>query len=224
MAIVGAGFTGLWTAYYLKRADPSLRVLVLEAEHAGFGASARNGGWLSGFFSGPARRVSAGGGPAGSYMALQRAMFDTVGEVGAVLDRHGIDAELASGGLLTVAIDGAQLTRLREGLAAARSVGIGERDLRELSAAELSERLHVEGALGASYSPHAARVHPAKLLDGLAGAAEALGVEIYEQTPVGAIAPHRAQTAHGDVDARWMVRASEGYTASLRGSAGCSCR
>ena len=55
VAIVGAGYTGLWTAYYLKRAQPSLRVVLLEAERAGFGASGRNGGWVSGFFSGPAR-------------------------------------------------------------------------------------------------------------------------------------------------------------------------
>ncbi len=216
VAIVGAGFTGLWTAYYVKRAEPSLRVIVLEAEHAGFGASARNGGWLSGFFSGPAR-VYERRRPAGSYLALQRAMFDTVGEVAAVLDRHGIDAELIMGGVLTAALDRAQLTRLREGLAAARALGIGERDLRELGAPELSERLRIDGALGASFSPHAARVHPAKLLVGLAGAAEALGVEIYEHTPVTAIAPHRADTARGSVEARWVVRAIEGYTASLRG-------
>jgi glycine/D-amino acid oxidase-like deaminating enzyme len=144
-------------------------------------------------------------------------MFDTVGEVAAVLDRHGIDAELIMGGVLTAALDRAQLTRLREGLAAARALGIGERDVRELGAPELSERLQIDGALGASFSPHAARVHPAKLLVGLAGAAEALGVEIYEHTPVTAIAPHRADTARGSVEARWVVRAIEGYTASLRG-------
>ena len=50
VAIVGAGFTGLWAAYYLKRADPTLRIVVLEAQVAGFGASGRNGGWVSGFF------------------------------------------------------------------------------------------------------------------------------------------------------------------------------
>src|SRR5437763_1434285 len=60
VAIVGAGFTGLWSAYYLKRAEPSLRVVVLEAERAGFGASGRNGGWLSGFFSGSARSYERG--------------------------------------------------------------------------------------------------------------------------------------------------------------------
>src|SRR3954453_22371900 len=82
VAIVGAGYTGLWTAYYLKRAKPSLRVVVLEAERAGFGASGRNGGWVSGFFSGPARVYERRGGRA-AYVALQREMFATVGEIGA---------------------------------------------------------------------------------------------------------------------------------------------
>jgi len=55
VAIVGAGYTGLWTAYYLLEEDPSLNVLVLEAEHVGFGASGRNGGWVSALYPvGPA--------------------------------------------------------------------------------------------------------------------------------------------------------------------------
>jgi glycine/D-amino acid oxidase-like deaminating enzyme len=97
VAIVGAGYTGLWTAYYLKRARPSLRIVVLEAERAGFGASGRNGGWVSGFFSGPARVYERRGGRAG-YVALQREMFATVREVGAVLERERIEAEFFAGG------------------------------------------------------------------------------------------------------------------------------
>src|SRR5690348_3422109 len=130
VAIVGAGYTGLWTAYYLAEADPALRVVVLEAETAGYGAAGRNGGWLSGFFSGPARAYERGR-PAGSYARLQREMFATVDEVAAVLARHRIDAELIKGGVLTVALDRAQLERLREGIAAAHDGGLGEHDLRE---------------------------------------------------------------------------------------------
>src|SRR5258707_13551240 len=77
VAIVGAGFTGLWTAYYLKRARPSLRVLVLEAEQAGFGASARNGGWVPGFFSGPPRPYPPAS-PAAPSEPIHRAMSATV--------------------------------------------------------------------------------------------------------------------------------------------------
>src|SRR5437588_971067 len=84
IAIVRAGYTGLWTAYYLTLAEPSLRVVLLEREHAGFGASGRNGGWVSGFFSGPAREYETRSGRA-AFRSLRQAMFDTVDEVGRVV-------------------------------------------------------------------------------------------------------------------------------------------
>jgi glycine/D-amino acid oxidase-like deaminating enzyme len=215
VAIVGAGFTGLWTAYYLARADPSLRIVVLESEIAGFGASGRNGGWVSGFFSGRPEiydRRRAGG-----FATLQRAMFETVEEVAAVVAHEQIEADLIRGGHLGVALDAAQLARLREAIALSRRHGVEEADLRELGSEELRGRLLVAGARGASFSPHVARVHPAKLLAGLAAAVERLGVRIHEATPVLEIAPGRAVTAQGDVSAEWIVRATEGYTAGLRG-------
>jgi glycine/D-amino acid oxidase-like deaminating enzyme len=234
VAIVGGGYTGLWSAYYLKRAQPSLRIVVLEAEMVGFGASGRNGGWVSGFFSGPARgyeprrgrprraRRSARAarrartGRAG-YAELQREMLATVDEVAARIAEHGIDADFVKGGLLRVALGDAQLAHLRGELAEARGHGLGEADLRELGPEELRARIAVAGAVGATFSPHVARVHPAKLLAGLAGVVESLGVEIYEATPVSEIRPHAALTPAGAVAARWVVRATEGYTASLHG-------
>jgi glycine/D-amino acid oxidase-like deaminating enzyme len=215
VAIVGAGYTGLWTAYYLKRAEPSLRIVVLEREFAGFGASGRNGGWVSGFFSGPARTFERQGG--NSYAALQRAMFATVEEIASVLAEERIEADYRKGGHLGVALGEAQQQRVRTEVHEAREIGLGPEDLRELSAEELNVRVHVAGAIGASFSPHVARVHPAKLLGGLAATVAGLGVEIYEQTPVSEIRPHEALTPAGAVRARWIVRATEGYTAGLKG-------
>lgn len=215
VAIVGAGFTGLWTAYYLKRARPSLRIVVLEREIAGFGASGRNGGWVSGFFSGAPRRYERGG--AGSYERLQRAMFDTVDELARVLEHERIEADFLKSGHLEVALGSAQRERQAEHIREMRRFGLGEQDLRELPADELTARVRVTGALGASFSPHVARVHPAKLVRGLALAVERLGVAIHEQTPVHEIRPHEALTPAGAVRARWIVRASEGYTAGLAG-------
>jgi glycine/D-amino acid oxidase-like deaminating enzyme len=212
VAIVGAGFTGLWTAYYLKRADPSLRVVLLEAGFAGFGASGRNGGWVAGFFSGSRRAYGAVG-----FAALQRAMFATVDEIARVLAEEGIEADFVKGGQLSVALGAAQRARLHEHLAADRASGLSEEDMAELSPAQLAERVRVAGASGASFSPHVARVHPAKLVRGLAAAVERLGVTIYEGTPVSEIRPHEALTPAGAVRARWVVRASEGYTPRLRG-------
>ncbi|MGD1057715.1 MAG: FAD-binding oxidoreductase [Solirubrobacteraceae bacterium] len=216
VAIVGAGYTGLWTAYYLKRARPSLHIVVLEREHAGFGASGRNGGWVSGFFSGPARVYERKGGRAG-YAALQQEMFDTVDEVGAFLVEHEIDADFVKGGHLALALGGAQAAHLHDELTSSRVHGLGTEDLCELTAAELQARIRVAGAHGATFSPHVARVHPAKLLTGLAATVERLGVKIYEMTPVSAICPREALTPAGSVQARWIVRATEGYTADLAG-------
>ncbi|MEA2313543.1 MAG: hypothetical protein QOI03_235 [Solirubrobacteraceae bacterium] len=216
VAIVGGGYTGLWAAYYLKRADPSLEIVVLEREFAGFGASGRNGGWVSGFFSGSPRVYERGGRREG-YAALQRAMLDTVDELARVLAEERIDADFIKGGQLGVALDGAQLARLRGQLRASRERGLGERDLYELGQQELAERVRIVGARGGTFSPHVARVHPAKLLGGLAGAVERLGVRIFEGTRVSEIRPHAALTRAGTVDARWVIRATEGYTASLRG-------
>lgn len=215
VAIVGAGYTGLWTAYYLKLADPTLRIVMLEAEVSGFGASGRNGGWVTGFFSGPTRAYRPGVGGEG-YLALQRAMFETVEEIGRVLEERAIDADFVKGGQLAVALNGAQLTRLREMVREGRELGLAETDLQELDSEQLERRVGIAGACGATFSPHAARVHPAKLLVGLAAAVESLGVVIHEGTPVSEIRPGEAVTPAGAVRARWVVRATEGYTASLR--------
>jgi glycine/D-amino acid oxidase-like deaminating enzyme len=211
VAIVGGGFTGLWAAYYLARADPSLRIVLLERELLGFGASGRNGGWISGFFSGPPRAYSGGA----SYAALQRAMFATVEEILGVVAEHGIDADVHKGGELAVAIGPAQERRLRAGIA---SAGLAPEDLRVLERGELEGRIRVAGAAAASFSPHVARCHPAKLLSGLARAVAALGVSIHEGTPVTAVARGTVATASGTVRAPWVIRATEGYTASLPGA------
>jgi len=216
VAIVGAGYTGLWSAYYLKRAAPQLQIAVLERDIAGFGASGRNGGWVTGFFAGAPRRYEQRGGR-DALLALQREMFATVEEVGSFMHDHGVQADHLSSGQLGVAIGRAQAARQRDLVRAARERGIGEQDLRSLSVAELGERLHVRGASAATFTPHVTRVHPAKLVRGLAGVVESLGVGIYEHTPVHSIAAHEALTPAGAVRARWVVRATEGYTASLKG-------
>jgi glycine/D-amino acid oxidase-like deaminating enzyme len=228
VAIVGAGYTGLWTAYYLKQARPSLRVVVLEAERVGYGASGRNGGWATGFFSGPPRAYERGrvrerdgggkdGGGRAGFTALQREMFDTVDEIARVLGQEQIDADFVKGGHLTVALDAAQARRLRAHVRELHALGLDDGDVRELSSEQLGDRVRVAGAQLATFSPHAARLHPAKLVAGLASAVERLGVPVYERTPVREIVAGEARTARGRVRARWVVRASEGYTASLRG-------
>jgi glycine/D-amino acid oxidase-like deaminating enzyme len=216
VAIVGAGYTGLWTAYYLLGLDPSLRVVVLEAEVAGFGASGRNGGWCSALLPMRLPTMVGGAGQDGA-LAMQRAMFDTVDEVGRAAAAEGIDCHYAKGGYLHLATNPAHTVRLRDELAEARRFGLGEDDLRWLDRAEAAERLDAAGVLGALYTPHCAAIHPARLARGLAEVVERRGGTIYEGTRATAIEAGRVATDRGAVRAEIVVRATEGFTSSLDG-------
>ncbi|MEV5069245.1 FAD-dependent oxidoreductase [Microbacterium sp. LMI12-1-1.1] len=214
VAIVGAGYTGLWTAYYLKRAQPDLRVVVLEQRFAGFGASGRNGGWLTNTVTGGRERYAETHGREAA-IAQQRALNETVDEVITVATREGIDADIVKGGEFGVARTPAQLARLRASAAAEQSWPHTDAEVWDAEAA--ASRIRIAGALGAVWHPHCARIHPAKLVRGLAEAIERLGVTIYEQTHVREISAGRAVTDRGTVRATHVLRATEGFTADLRG-------
>jgi glycine/D-amino acid oxidase-like deaminating enzyme len=221
VAIVGGGYTGLWTAYYLKKEQPDLRIAILEKEFAGFGASGRNGGWLSAEFAGSRKRHAKARGRQ-AMIDLQHAMFRAVDEVIEVTRAEGIDADIHKGGLVHVATNPAQRARLRAELADLRTWGYGEDDMWLMDRDEMRERLHVAGAIEGTYSPHCARIQPAKLAVGLAKAVEALGVDIFEDTTVLEIRPREggralAVTSRGTVTAEYVIRATEGFTASLAG-------
>ncbi|MCD0453693.1 FAD-binding oxidoreductase [Actinocorallia sp. API 0066] len=218
VCLVGAGYTGLWTAYYLKKARPDLRIVILEKEFAGFGASGRNGGWVVGELAGsPTAYADRFGRDA--VVRLQREMFATVGEVVDVAAKEGIEADLAHDGLVTVARNRAQRWRMRQEVEHARGWGWGEDDLRLV---EPGERVRVAGAVDAMYTPHCARVQPAKLVRGLARVVRDLGVELYEGTEVTALRPRSitssaaALTPYGRVTAEYVIRATEGFTAAFR--------
>lgn len=214
VCIVGAGYTGLWTAYYLKRADPTLSIVVLESRFAGFGASGRNGGWLSGLAPGHRGLLAKRHGrPA--VVEWQHALEDAVDEVIAVAGREGIDADIVKGGTLDVARNEPQVRRLRAQVDDDRAWG--DDDVLLLSKEEAAQRVNVAGMLLAAYTPHCARIQPAKLARGLADTVERLGVTIHEQTTVSDIAPGRAVTDHGTVRAPIVLRATEGFTARLPG-------
>jgi glycine/D-amino acid oxidase-like deaminating enzyme len=214
VAIVGAGYTGLWTAYDLKNVDPALRIAVLEREIAGFGASGRNGGWCSALFPASTAKVARRYGREGA-VALQRAMHDAVDEVGRVASSEEIDCHYAKGGEITVARTAAQLQRARSEVAEARRWGFGDDDVRLLDADEAQEILGATSVLGGTSTPHCAAIHPARLARGLASVVERRGVHVFEQTPVTRIEPRRATTTNGSVRADFVVRATVGFTPEL---------
>jgi glycine/D-amino acid oxidase-like deaminating enzyme len=214
VCIVGAGYTGLWTAYYLKAADPSLRITVLEARFAGFGASGRNGGWLAGLAPG-SRDLLAKRHGRDSVITWQRMLNETVDEVIDVTRREGIDADIVKGGNLEVARTAAQAVRLRAEVDEDRHWGISDTEI--LSGSQAAERVRVDKLMLGAFNPHCARVQPAKLARGLADVVERLGVTIYEQTPVTEISPGRAETPLGVLRAPIVLRATEGFTSRMRG-------
>jgi glycine/D-amino acid oxidase-like deaminating enzyme len=213
VAVVGAGFTGLWTAYYLQAADPSLRVAVLESEIAGFGASGRNGGWCSALYPVGIATLAAEAGP-NPAIAQYRAMQDSVAEVAQVCAAERIDADLAMGGTIVLARTETQLARARHDAAEAHEYGL---ELELLRPDAAIERLNATSVLGGTYTPHCAAIQPAKLVRGLADVVEARGAVVYEQTRAERIKPGAVITARGTVRADVVVRATEGYTPALRG-------
>src|SRR3954454_7601255 len=218
VAVVGGGLTGLWTAYYLLEADPGLRVVVLEAETAGFGASGRNGGWCSALFPTPPSALAAlPDSGAAKARAQHQAMRETVDEVLRVLAVEGIDAHQHKGGTVSLARSASQLRRAVAEVEEARAWGRGEDDLRLLGADEALVRLAARRTVGATFTPDCAAVHPARLVRGLARAVERRGGVVHERTRVLAISPGEARTAHGRVRAEVVVRATEGYTGDLAG-------
>lgn len=216
VAIVGAGYTGLWTAYYLKKADPSLRVTILEAEQAGFGASGRNGGWASALFpvglEAMARQSSRG-----EAVRMKRSMNATVDEIGRVAQAEGWDIEWKKGGTVVLARTPVQWKAAQEEIAALREWGFGPDDARLLSRDEAVQRVSATDVLGGTFTPHCAAIHPARLVRSLARTVAEMGVRIHEHTPAESIEPRVVRTVHAEVRADVIVRATEGYTRSLKG-------
>jgi glycine/D-amino acid oxidase-like deaminating enzyme len=224
VAIVGGGFTGLWTARSLLEADPTLRVVVVEKEVVGFGASGRNGGWCSALFAASDARIERQHGH-DAAMSMRRAMQASVDEVGAAAAADGIDCRYEKGGTIVAARSAAQVQRSTNEIDEARAFGLGEEDLRWLDAGEATKVLGAKGVLGATFTPHCAAIDPARLVRGLADTLERRGVTVLEGTEVLAIEPAtagqrpRVRTAFGTVVADVVVRALEGWTPTLAGAA-----
>jgi glycine/D-amino acid oxidase-like deaminating enzyme len=198
IAIVGGGLTGLWTAYYLAKADPGLRIVVLEKRFAGFGASGRNGGWCSALFPASTAKLVRQHGLTAA-IAQRRAMIDTVAEVERVTLAEGIGCDFVRGGTVSLARSAVQWDSARAEVAESERWGVD--DIR------LTDR--------GTFDPACARLHPAKLVRGLARVVETLGVTIYEGTEVLDWTSGRVTTARGVVTAKTVVSALEGYGATL---------
>ncbi len=217
VAILGGGYTGLWTAYYLLCADPTLKVAILEKEIVGFGASGRNGGWCSSKFPvSPAMLEQRYGREKARSLLL--AMNDTVAEVARVCQRENIDAHFHKGGILTLARSNHHVPMLRSAFDGYARLGL-EQQYKLLTADQVRERVRVTNACGGLYAPENASLHPGRLVRGLARSIEKRGGTIYEKTDV--LSFERGPSAKlittaGEIRARQaIVLAGESYLTRL---------
>lgn len=210
VAIVGAGFTGLWTAYYLKRLAPELEIVVLEAERVGHGASGRNGGWVVGNLAGLERHI--GGLSREERRTCCGVVADNVDEIGRVLAREGIVADFNKGGAIYAAARYRdQIAIQRDYLQHLHELGHREADCHWLDADQLAEMARFRNGHGGIYHRQVATVNPARLVNGLAERVERLGVTIHEQSRAETLARNKVSTREGSVESPMIVCATEGY-------------
>ena len=224
VAIVGGGYTGLWTAYYLRCADPRLRVAVLEAEHAGFGASGRNGGWLSGTATGSRERYARASAAATPWCGSSVRRSTPSARSSGSCAEEGIEADLVRGGTLHVAQNPAAARAAAAEVEREREWGLGEDDLRLLEPDELRARIRIADALGASFTPHCARIHPARLVRGLADTVERRGATIYEGTRALRIGSARSRRRRGACAPTGSCARPRGTPRGCRASSARCCR
>ncbi len=215
LAIVGGGFTGLWTAYYANQLDPNLSIAILESEFVGFGASGRNGGWVSALFpahfSSLARATSRD-----AARQMHQAMVTNIADLGQVAASHSWNIDWAHGGNVIAARSNLQNDRARDDAQEFADWGFPE-DLTYLTARQTQDRINATDIVGGTFTPHCAAIDPYKLVQELSNYLHGRGVSIFQGTRALRIAPGLVETSRRTVHAPHIIRATEGYTKALHG-------
>jgi glycine/D-amino acid oxidase-like deaminating enzyme len=220
LVVVGGGLTGLWAAYHAAVDRPGAKIAVLEADEVGYGASGRNGGWLSpllpgnrGVYARAARRRGQDG--AAAVASFQREMDSVIDQTLRILDEEGIQADQHRGGHLRVATTPAAMKRLDRTHSADLAAGYRAEDVELLDADAVKKRIAISPALGGLLIRTTARVDPAKLVHGLAAVVRAKGVRILEGTRATRIAPGAVTTPRGTVRATTILTCLEAYSSGV---------
>ena len=215
VCIVGGGFTGLWTALELKRVEPSLDVVVVEADVCGTGASGRNGGFAMTFwhhFVGLERVCGAA-----EAMRLARASDAAVAGIGGFCDEHGIQAHYRRAGWFWTATNQAQVGAWEGTIAAIERQGA--KPFQRMDPGEVAARTGSPRHLAGVFEPGSATVQPALLVRGLLRVAQTRGVQVFERSPVVAIeraGPLTVRTDRGLLTADRVVLAMGAWASQLR--------
>ncbi|WP_194903641.1 NAD(P)/FAD-dependent oxidoreductase [Catenulispora rubra] len=216
VAIIGGGFTGLWTAYYLAVARPGLRIAVLEREIVGYGAAGRNGGWVGAGIAGSSAVYAAKAGWQRTRLA-SHLTEQAVDEIGAVADAEEIPCDYLKRGTLTIARTTPQWQRLQAEVDHAKTTGMLAPGVELLSPEQVRDYVAVPEVVGGAFTPHCARVQPAQLARGLAAACERRGVSVYEHTEATSVHSNTVVTAGGVVRASSVLVATEAWTSRFAG-------
>lgn len=217
VVVVGAGLTGLWTAYHLAVARPHARIMVLEREVVGYGASGRNGGWAgSGIAGNP--RVYAKAVGWDRTLAAARLTEAAIDEIGQVVRDEKIECDFVKGGTLVVAANAPQWRRLAQSFESATRLGTVEPGSSLLPPEEVRSMVDVPRVAGGLYTPHCARIQPARLIRGLAEACERRGVVIHEHTSARSVEHGVVVTDRGRVRAPQALRATEAWSGQVAGA------
>lgn len=214
VTIIGAGFTGLWSAYYLIKKSPNLKIIVLESSVAGFGASGRNGGWCSALFPVGLDKLAQQSNKE-TAIRMQQIMFETVDEVGSIIKQENIDAEWEKGGSYSIARDKIQLNRAIDEVNHFKEWGFSESDYTFFDQKSAMSRINASNILGTTFTPHCAALNPAKLIRSLAEIVEAKGVKIYENTKVLNYSKNNVKTVSSNIKTKFIINATEGYRSDL---------
>jgi len=216
VVIVGAGFAGLWSAYFLKQKAPDVNVVIVEKEIAGFGASGRNGGacsaWWEDIFpwlKDPRTREAA--------VRFQRRLIETVSRIGDIAEAEGIDCHFSHEGLIVTAANEREVAQFSKAVHVLSKYGFAADDHRLLDEAATRSRIEVQGACSSFFTPHTAAVQPALLARGLAKVLRAKGVRLYERSPVRAVKPRQVVTLRGSVRAETVLMAPGAFVSELAG-------
>jgi glycine/D-amino acid oxidase-like deaminating enzyme len=181
LVIVGGGFSGLWTAYHLLKADPGMTVIVIEASAVGYGASGRNGGFAMTLIHQGLKTLAATVGDERAK-ALHLAAEEAIHGISSVCEAEGIGADLQPNGLLTVSNTPLQDTIIREEVETAERLGLS--GVTFLEQAEIREAIHSETFRCAVREEACTLLNPARLVRGLKDAVIRAGGRVFEQTPM----------------------------------------
>jgi glycine/D-amino acid oxidase-like deaminating enzyme len=202
IAIIGAGFSGLWSAYHLKQLQPELKIAIFEKEYVGFGASGRNGGWASAEYPTSSKRLIKEHGIE-SYKALRDAITKSIDEIGQIAKQNNWQIDYAKGGSLVFARNKAQLSRISIEL---------DNEHTFLNKSQTQELINIPSALGAVYTPHCAALNPFELARSLGSYLEGIGVEIYEKSAVTKILDKKLEVNGYEITCPISIRATEAFT------------